>query len=345
MLKGHELPLPAHFDQQKVGEVWKVDYDARAAEAEAYANTHAIQPADEDRFKICLIAVDLQNTFCIPGYELFVAGRTGNAAVEDNRRLCEFVYRNLGSITEICPTLDTHLAMQIFHPIFLVNDNGEHPQPFTLVSRDDVLQGKWKFNPALGGQIGVDAQEGQRHLEHYVEKLHEGGRYELTIWPYHAMLGGISHALAAAVEEAIFFHTIARKSQPNFQVKGSHPLTENYSVLSPEIRTDAHGKTIAHKNRQLIEKLKKFDAVLIAGQAKSHCVAWTIEDLSKELKAEDEKLLEKIFLLIDCTSPVVIPGVIDYTEAANAAFPKFAKSRIHLVRSTEPIYKWPGIDL
>ncbi|MCA9741805.1 MAG: isochorismatase [Deferribacteres bacterium] len=343
MFEGHELPLPAHFDPAKIGEVWKVDYYTRAAEAEAFATEHQIEPASKDRFTICLIAVDVQNTFCIPGYELFVAGRTGTAALDDNHRLCEFIYRNVTSITEICPTMDTHQAIQIFHAIFLINDDGEHPEPFTLISREDILQGKWKFNPALSGQIGVDAEQGQRHLEHYVEKLQAGSRYELTIWPYHAMLGGLGHALVSSVEEAIFFHSIARSSQPNFQVKGNHPLTENYSVLSPEIRTDANGKTIAHKNRQLIEKLKNFDAVVIAGQAKSHCVAWTIDDLSKELKAHDEKLLEKVYLLVDCTSPVVIPDVIDYTDAANAAFHKFAESGMHLVRSTDPIKSWPGI--
>ena len=141
MFEGHELPLPAHFDPAKIGEVWKVDYYTRAAEAEAFATEHQIEPASKDRFTICLIAVDVQNTFCIPGYELFVAGRTGTAALDDNHRLCEFIYRNVTSITEICSTMDTHQAIQIFHAIFLINDDGEHPEPFTLISRDDTLTG------------------------------------------------------------------------------------------------------------------------------------------------------------------------------------------------------------
>ena len=64
----------------------------------------------EDELRICLLAVDVQNTFCIPGFELFVGGRSGTGAVDDNRRLCEFVYRNLGVITQIVPSLDTHRA-------------------------------------------------------------------------------------------------------------------------------------------------------------------------------------------------------------------------------------------
>lgn len=344
-MTGPELPIPPHFDPLKVGEIWKVDYETRASDAKKWAKNNALHTSSKDTFKACLIAVDVQNTFCIPDFELYVAGRSGTGAVDDNNRLCEFIYRNLDKITEICPTMDTHQAMQIFHAIFLVNENGEHPAPFTMVSAEDILQGKWQFNSDMSSHLGLSQADGQKYLEHYARKLQEGGRYDLTIWPYHAMLGGIGHALVSAVEEAIFFHSIARCSQPKFQMKGNNPLTENYSVLSPEILTDTAGKPIAQKNRQLIDQLQKFDAVIIAGQAKSHCVAWTIEDLSKELQAVDEKLLEKVYLLIDCTSPVVIPGVIDYTDQANSVFLKFAESGMHLVRSTAPMASWQGIAL
>ena len=69
------------------------------------------------RFLVCLVAVDVQNTFCVPGFELFVGGRSGTGAVDDNGRLCAFLYRNLATITRVVPTMDTHHAMQIFHPI------------------------------------------------------------------------------------------------------------------------------------------------------------------------------------------------------------------------------------
>ena len=83
----------------------------------------------------------MQNTFCTPGFELFVAGRSGTGALDDSRRLCEFVYRNLGSLTQIVPTLDTHQALQIFHRALLVDAEGRHPEPFTLVTAEDVEAG------------------------------------------------------------------------------------------------------------------------------------------------------------------------------------------------------------
>ena len=129
---------PSFFNPDRVKEVYRVPYQQRAVEAEIWAKNNNIQPAIKDRKRVGLLLIDIQNTFCIPNFELFV-----NGAVEDNLRLCEFIYRNLGSITEIIPTMDSHTAMQIFHPIFWVNKAGEHPAPGTMISYIDVQQGVW----------------------------------------------------------------------------------------------------------------------------------------------------------------------------------------------------------
>ncbi len=340
-----ELSVPPHFNRDKVGEVWKVPYQERAEEARKWAELHNLKPASNDIFRICLVAVDVQNTFCIPGFELYVGGRSGTGAIDDNRRLCEFIYRNLDVITQISPTMDTHEIMQIFHTIYLVNDKGENPAPFTLISIDDIQRGVWKFNKALCYSLQIDEDFGQRHLLHYTEKLKEGGKYDLTIWPYHAMLGGIGHALVASFEEAIFFHGIARYSQPDFHVKGNKPFTEHYSVLGPEVTEGPRGEPFAEKNEKFFNKLLNFDAIIIAGQSKSHCVAWTIDDLLEDILTKDRQLVEKVYLLEDCTSPVVVPGVIDYTDQADAAFQRFADAGMHIVKSTDPIESWPGIKI
>jgi len=47
-----------------------------------------------------------------------------------------------------------------------------------------------------------------------------------------------------------------------------------------------------------------------------------------------------VYLLEDCTSPVVVPGVVDYTEQADEAFQRFAASGMHLVKSTQPLDSW-----
>jgi nicotinamidase-related amidase len=337
-----ELPLPPHLDPSRVGEVWRVPYEERAREATAWAQEQGLAPAPEDTFRICLLAVDVQNTFCIPDFELFVAGRSGMGAVDDNRRLCDFVYRNLGQITQIFPSLDTHHAMQVFHAIWLVDDSGNHPDPYTLVSAGDVASGRWRANPAVAVALGKDPDYAARHLADYTRRLAAGGKYDLTIWPYHAMLGGIGHALVSAFEEAVFFHGVARLSNPEFQVKGDNPLTEHYSMLGPEVTEGPDGDPFDDKNTRLIEKLLSFDAVVVAGQAKSHCLAWTIDDLLAE-ETSGDGLAERTYLLEDCTSPVVVPGVVDYTDEADAAFERYAAAGMHVVRSTQPLSSWPGL--
>ena len=329
------LPLPPHVRPERVGEVWKVDYEARFADARSWAVEHDLRPAARAETRVCLLLVDAQNTFCTPGFELFVAGRSGTGALDDSRRICDFVYRNLGAITQSVVTLDTHQAFQIFHASFLVDEDGRHPDPFTLVTPDDVESGRWRVDPDAAEAVALE--RAGEHLSSYVETLAAGGKYDLTVWPFHAMLGGIGHALVSAVEEALFFHGIARRSQTRFEVKGEHPLTEHYSVLGPEVLQGPAGEPLGARNAALVEHLLRFDAVLVAGQAKSHCVAWTVADLLHDVP----EIAPRLYLLGDCSSPVVVPGV-DYTEDAEAAFARFVDAGAHVVRSTEPIASWPG---
>jgi nicotinamidase-related amidase len=329
------LPIPSHYDAARVGDYWRVPYGDRAVEARAWAGGHGIVAAHLDAVRTGLLIIDAQNTFCLPEFELFVGGRSGVGAVEDNQRLCEFIYRNLGCLTEIIPTLDTHGAAQIFHPLFWVDRAGNAPAPMTMVSLAAVEAGDWQVNPAIAATL--PHPDPAAFALHYVRQLSQAGKYPLTIWPYHSMLGGIGHALVAAVEEACFFHSVARYSPTRFELKGSYALTENYSVLRPEVMEGPSGEAIAPKNQGLIRHLLGVDRLYIAGQAKSHCVAWTIADLLTEIEATDPKLAQKVYLLTDCTSPVVVPGVVDYTEAGEEAFARFAAAGMKLVLSTEAL--------
>ena len=333
-----DLPLPSHVALDRLGEVWRVEYEARFHDALAWAEEHDLRSAADDETRVCLLAVDVQNTFCTPGFELFVGGRSGTGALDDNRRLCEFVYRNLASITQIAVTLDTHQAFQIFHAPFLVDGAGQHPDPYTLVTVEDVESGRWRVDPRAVEAMGISHGHADGHLRAYVETLARGGRFDLTIWPFHAMLGGIGHAVVSALEEAFFFHAVARRSQTRFELKGQNPLTEHYSIFGPEVTEGPHGESLGERNAVLIRALAEFDAVVVAGQAKSHCVAWSVEDL---LRTAPE-IAPKLYLLEDCCSPVVVPGAVDYTDDADAAFARFADAGAHVVRATEPLASWPG---
>ncbi len=338
-----ELPVPPHFIPEEVDQVRRVPYQERAKDAQRWADRFSLPPAAQDAPRVCLLLVDCQNTFCTPGFELFVGGRSGRGAVEDNVRLCNFIYRNLANITQISATMDTHQAVQIFHPVFWIDEKGECPEPMTPISVRDLETGTWEVNRSIAETVWDGGYEGLRaYARHYVGELGRKGKYDLMVWPYHAMVGGIGHALVSAVEEALFFHEIARKSRCTFEIKGFHRFTEHYSVLSPEVTLDQQGNRIGEKDSELLDELLSFDAVVIAGQAKSHCVAWTVEDLLLEIRERLPERAERIYLLEDCTSAVVVPGVVDFTDQADATFRRFADEGMHLVRSSYPMAEWPG---
>jgi nicotinamidase-related amidase len=336
-----ELPIPEHYSPRKVNQIYQVSYQQLAEDARQWRNKHNIPGIEKDQIRIALLVIDYQNTFCIPGFDLFVAGRSGCAAVDDSQRLSEFIYRNLGRLTKIIATLDTHKVVQIFHPIFLVNDRGNHPQPYSQVSSEDIERGVWKVNPGIIASLGFSAEQADEYLKYYSRTLDSKEKYALTIWPYHALLGSIGHALVSSIEEAIFFHTLTRISQPKFEIKGNNPLTEHYSAISAEVDHGPDGKLIEPSESEIFELVLSYDAVMIAGQAKSHCLAWTVADLLEKIRDVNSQLASKVYLLEDCTSPVVVPGA-DFTDQADKAFSRFARQGIHIVRSTEPIESWPG---
>ena len=129
---------------------------------------------------------------------------------------------------------------------------------------------------------------------------------------------------------------------------GGQSSSSSSSVIGqlpgPEVLEGPNGNIIAEKSAEFFSKLIDFDAVIIAGQAKSHCVAWTIDDLLSDIILKDRNLVRKIYLLEDCTSPVVIPGAIDYTDQADASFRRYSDEGMHVVRSTDPLETWPGIQ-
>ena len=330
------LPLPPFVEPGASARVYRVPYQERAEQARAWAAEHELRPAAEDGRRTALLLVDVQNTFCLPEFELYVGGRSGRGALEDTQRIASLLYRNLDRITQVVVTLDTHSAAQIFHPLFWLDASDAHPAPHTLITLAEVESGRWRVNPRIAAAVspwpGFDLAGWALH---YARQLAAGGRFPLVVWPYHSMLGGIGHALVSLVEEAVFFHAIARQSPTRVEIKGRNALTESYSALRPEVAADASGTPIEPANTALVDHLLSFDQVIVAGQAKSHCVAWTVEDLLTQARTRDPRFARKLVLLDDCSSPVVVPGLVDFTEQAEGAYARFAELGARRALSTE----------
>lgn len=350
MTAAKELPLPPFYDASNA-EKWsyRVDQELMASTAEAWAAQYALRSSAADPFRIHLLLIDTQKDFCFPQGSLYVGGRSQRGAIDDSDRIARFIYRNLNAISDITTTLDTHFAYQIFSPSFWLTKEGHHPSPFRFITSDDIRGGTLRPNPRVAALYTAGNYAWlQAYTLHYTQQLERAGKYQLYLWPYHCLLGSDGHALVPVIHEARLFHSFARGSQTSSEVKGGSPFTENYSVLSPEVLVTQDGRAVGQKNAEFIKKLLDSDAVLIAGQASSHCVKSSIDDLLEQIVVQDPKLARKVYVLTDCMSAVtVLDGkggfVADFTDQAQQAFDRFANAGMHLVRSTDPIASWPEI--
>ena len=339
-----ELPYFFEVSRSRAAEITVVPYNQRAAEAIEWAKIHKILPISRStgQPKIAVVGIDYQLTFCNPQVnELFVSGNNGEGSILDSVRMAEFIYRYIHLITKTIWTLDTHNIWQIFYPLFWVDKEGfNNPAPYTNITYEDVRDGKWKPNPRLSFVLGRDPFYWHEYALHYTKRLKNTNRYDLIIWPYHAMTGSVGNALTPILDEASFFHSIVRMAEREFQFKGNDSKTENYSVFQPEIMTDHLRVVFNEPNWKLIELLKEFDMVIFGGEAGDYCLPWSIEDFLSQL--EDPNQAKKLYLLEDTTSPVVVGGY-NGTDNMKAAFGRFQEAGMNIVKSTDPIETWPNI--
>jgi nicotinamidase-related amidase len=344
--------LPAFYDPANAASwAYRPDLQAVLGHAMAWRRERGITPAAADRHRVHALLIDVQKDFCFPEGTLYVGGRSGTGAIDDSRRLAEFLYRNAAVITGITATFDTHHAHQIFFSSFWVDAGGQPPAPHRVVTVDDLDSGRLRPNPDLVAWLGRGQAEWlARQAHYYCQELERAGKYQLYLWPPHCILGSDGHALVGVIQEARMFHAFLRSAPDRSELKGRNALSEFYSVFSTEVSglhdggpgSDEGGE----RNAALLDALLSEDAILVAGQAASHCVKSSIEDLLDEIRRRDRALARKVYVLVDCMSSVAVPDgkgglLADFTPQAEAALARFAEAGMHLVRSTDPIESWP----
>jgi len=305
------IHFPDFYDPERVGELFypvmaHIEDDAQAAN---------LPPASTDAQNVHLVIIDMQVDFCHEEGSLFVPG-----APDDLRRLIAFIYTYAPYISKITCTLDSHLPFQIFHPSWWADAAGNLPEPMTMITADDLRHEKW--HPTVMHEYSAN----------YVRQLEEQAKKKLMIWPYHVLVGSPGNALDPSLWTAVFWHSLARRTQPSWLPKGMLPQTEHYSAVQPEIPLPKQPQK--GKNRAFLDSLAKADVVLVAGEAESHCVVETLEDIAAEFSDEPGQL-EKIYVLQDCMSPVQHPEV-DFHAEALEKFDRLAEAGMHFIDSTDP---------
>jgi nicotinamidase/pyrazinamidase len=304
---------PKFYNEQKIEEIYIPRFEE--IKKEALANNN-IKSSSKDNEKVALLLIDFQIDFCNKQGGLYV----DNSGL-DIWKTINFILTNLEKITTIYPTLDSHLAYQIFYGSWWTDENNNHPAPFTIISKDEIEKGKYK--PIINPIWSLD----------YINNLAIYTNKPLCIWPEHTMIGTIGHALVPALFEICYYHALTRKSQTSFQVKGDIPETEMYGIFSPEVKVPKSSR--GGINTGFLKILDTHNKIIIAGEAKSHCVLESIKQLVDFFKDQPETL-KKIFILEDCMSSVKHP-TIDFEKIANEEFDKFRDKGISIVNSTDNI--------
>ncbi|MGD8633626.1 MAG: cysteine hydrolase family protein [Anaerolineales bacterium] len=306
------MELPSFFSSEIAGKL-HYPHAAQAIKAGLQAPTH---PIEEDKARVALMLVDAQVDFVHTDGALSVPG-----AVDDAQRTAGWIFRNTARITHIFASLDTHLPLQIFFPTWWVDAEGHHPDPYTPISVEQVETEVWRPLYELDWSL------------EYVSALKEQARKDLMIWPFHVLLGTPGHAITPILYEAIAFHSAARSVQPTLEIKGTIAKTEYYSLLEPEVKVP--GDPRGTLNEALMDRLLSFDAIYFAGQAKSHCVLETIASIVKR-HGEDRTVMERLYLLEDCTSSVQHPE-IDFEAIANETYREYADKGMRIVNSDDDL--------
>lgn len=239
---------------------------------------------------IQLVVIDGQKDFCNPPNDSSYQGTLYvDGADQDMKNLSTFIRDHAKRLDDIHLTFDSHNKIDVAHPLFWKNTNNEHPNPFTLITYDDISNGVW-----LPFHTGYT----QRMLD-YTKSLEDNGKYVLCIWPEHCIIGSIGHSLHDDLFDAVSYWEESEYAITNKVTKGSNILTEHYSAIQADV-PDADDPS-TQLNTKLLSTLHECDKLLIAGEALSHCVSHTVRDIADNFSQDEVK---KFTILQDCSSSV-----------------------------------------
>lgn len=244
--------------------------------------------------KIHLVSIDPQVDFCSPDGALYVKG-----AEKDMDRLADFLIKNSDKIDDIHVTLDSHQELHIAHPIFWMARNGKNPDPFTMITLKDLDSGVYRTSiPSL-----------QKYAKEYLTGLEKNGRYQLTLWNPHCLIGTPGACIYPSFAAALSHWAKTQYATVNYVPKGSSFKTEHYSAIQSDYPDPLDATTQINVN--FLNALQEADILLITGEGLSHCVANTVRDAANFFN--DDSLAKKMVLLEDCSSPVwhPLPAVND----------------------------------
>lgn len=233
-----------------------------------------------------LLIIDPGNDFTHPDGKLYIPG--AERAISELEKVISTEGDKFG---HICLVQDSHYSYHIGHSVYW----NEMPEPGTIITSEDVKSGKYTPLGDIPFQKDI--------VTKYLEKVESLGNQH-RIWPEHCIIGSWGWAFPDSLVEAVNLWTLKTKNFGYTMIqKGVSSGSEMYSVFS-----SADGQT----DEVLLDSMKGYDNIYIAGFAKDICVAETVKDF-----VSDEDFRDKLIFLDSCMTPLdpESPALEIYKEA------------------------------
>ena len=287
-----------------------------------------------------LLIIDAQRDFH-PGGSLAIP-----TASDDSQRVAALLHKHAARIDRVVATLDSHHKLHIGHPCFWTQTaTGKHPAPFTIISAQDLRDGKFTPHPKLqlpadlsravdpnvfAGRDKVLQQDGvtldlTKYCIEYADRLEAKGRFQICVWPEHCLIGTAGHAIVDPILESIAHWSSLTGGSVEWIWKGEQLLTEMYSAIEADVPVT----TDTAFNDSLVDSLQTSNHLIVCGQAMSHCVNYTLRDIVKRWPQDRRG---QITLLVDGASAV--PGF----EAAAEQFQADMKEAGVKLQTTDQVF-------
>lgn len=231
-----------------------------------------------------LVIIDPQNDFCDPRGALYVPG-----ADEDMQRLAHYIRVHGKDYTNVYISMDCHDKVAIFHPKYWVDAEGNHPAPFSIVTREDLESGAW--TPSSRGNMIFTKRT--------YELMSRKGENAIMIWPEHCVVSTWGNMIYPTLHRAVDEWCDTTGNSVRYIFKGESPYHEEFSIFDGPDGVCLNDRA----TEELLARLTMCASVDFVGEAISHCV---IESVMSYVDFIGTRTLGKheVSLLTDCTSPV-----------------------------------------
>ncbi len=357
------------LDFANPGSIFDVDLMARdlAQMARRIRESHDI-PLGKPEGGLTVIIIDYQVCFCSPNGALYVAGKPrsvtgknyGDGALADTARAARWIIENAHLIDKIVVTRDYHTLWQIFMINFLqfrkawdwTTPDGDVivsckpgdmiPDNFPMPSLDMWDQGIIELNPDVVNALGLGPQAYgalRSYVRHYIGHVTGKTQFDHVTWTPHALGGGMGQMLMPLLHAAIIFHGYLRGVRHEDIAKADIPLSEMFSPVMPIVMDDPSGQQIHDMNTALINEIVAAKKVVTFGQASSNCFKSFVDDALSVIAPQDQGMVDKMSILRDLCSPVVIDGVLDLWDLAEEAFDSWEDAGLTITDTVENAWR------